>query len=110
MKILNDGETKGLSVSMDQVDQSERDAGTLAARMLDLEEIPLPGALETLNKVNGAELLSDRDIRLLIKVYEESRANESLVERQPESEGLTCRCFDLYTEIINKGLKNEKGQ
>jgi len=53
---------------MDQVDQSEKDAGTLAARMLDLEEIPLPGALETLNKVNGAELLSDRDIRLLIKV------------------------------------------
>lgn len=102
----DNGQVKELSVTMDQ---AEKDAGTLAALMLELEEISLPRAMEILDKVNGGELLSERDIRFLKNVYEESRANESLVERHPEYDSLLCRCFDLYTEIINKGLENEKG-
>ena len=88
--------------------QAEKDAGTLAAIMLDLEENLLPRAMQILDKVNEGEPLSDRDIRFLRKVYEESRANESLVERHPEYTSLISRCFSLYTEIINKGIANEK--
>lgn len=87
--------------------QAERDAGTLAAIMLDLEENLLPRAMHILDKVNDGESLSDRDIRFLRKVYEESRANESLVERHPEYASLLSRCFSLYTEIIHKGISNE---
>ena len=89
------------------MDQSEIDAGTLAALMIRLEEIRLPRALRLLEKVNGGGLLSDRDIRFLKKVYKDSRANEALLDRHPEYDELICRCLSLYTEIINKGIENE---
>ncbi|MGA9574907.1 MAG: hypothetical protein WBS20_13275 [Lysobacterales bacterium] len=90
------------------MEQSEKDAGTLAALMLDLEENRLPRALRILDRVNEGELLSDRDIDFLKKVYEDSRVNEPLVERHPEYCKLVSRCLGLYTEIITKGLANEK--
>jgi hypothetical protein len=90
------------------MDQAEKDAGTLAAMMLHLEEVRLPRALELLDKVNTGALLSDRDIRFLKKVYEDTRANESVVDRHPEYDGIICRCLSLYTEIITKGIENEK--
>lgn len=90
------------------MDQSEKDTGSLAALMQELEETRLPRAIRILNRVNNGELLSDRDIRFLKKVYEDSRANESLIDRHPEYDVLICRCFSLYTEIITKGLENEK--
>ena len=91
------------------MDQLEKDTGTLTALMLNLEETRLPRAMHILDKVNNGELLSDRDIRFLKKEYEDSRANEFLVERHPEYCGLISRCLSLYTEIIIKGLENEKG-
>ena len=90
------------------MDQSEKDTGTLTALMLDLEENRLPRAMHILDKVNDGELLSNRDIDFLKSVYEDSRENELLVERHPEYSLLICRCLTLYTEIINKGLENEK--
>jgi len=92
------------------MEQSEKDAGTLTALMLDLEENRLPRAMRILDRVNNGELLSDRDIDFLKKVYEDSRANESLVERHPEYCKLIARSLGLYTEIINKGVANEKSQ
>jgi len=90
------------------MEQSEIDAGTLAAMMLELEEMRLPRAMRILEKVNSGDLLSERDISFLRKVYEDSRANEPLVERHPEYFTLISRCLGLYTEIITKGLENEK--
>ena len=90
------------------MDQSEKDAGTLAALMLRLEEVRLPRAMRLLEKVNGGGLLSDRDIRFLKRVYEDSRANEALLDRHPEYDDLMCQCLSLYTEIITKGVENEK--
>ena len=90
------------------MDQSEKDAGTLAALMLRLEEVRLPRAMRLLEKVNGGGLLSDRDIRFLKRVYKDSRANEALLDRHPEYDDLMCRCLSLYTEIITKGVENEK--
>ena len=89
------------------MEQSDKDAGTLAALMLELEEVRLPRALRILVKVNGGGILSERDIRFLKKVYRDSRINETLVKRHPEYIGLISRCFVLYTEIITKGLENE---
>ncbi len=90
------------------MEQTEKDAGTLAAMMLDLEENRLPRALQILDRVNNGEPLSERDIDFLKKVYENSRVNEPLVERHPEYCKLIARCLGLYTEIITKGIANEK--
>ena len=90
-----------------RLDQEEIDSGTLAAMMLDLEENLLPRALRLLDRVNNGELLSEEDIQFLKEAYEDSRANESLVERHPEYCKLIARSMGLYTEIINKGIANE---
>jgi len=93
-----------------RLDQEEIDSGTLAAMMLDLEENRLPRALRLLDRVNNGELLSEEDIQFLKEAYEDSRANESLVERHPEYCELIARSLGLYTEIINKGVANEKSK
>ena len=89
------------------MEQSDKDTGTLAALMLELEEVRLPRALRILDRVNGGGILSERDIRFLKRVYRDSRINGRLVQRHPEYSELISRCFVLYTEIITKGLENE---
>lgn len=88
--------------------QDEIDSGTLAALMLDLEENRLPRALRLLERVNNGFQLSEEDIEFLREAYEDSRANEHLVERHPEYCKLIARSLGLYTEIINRGIANEK--
>jgi len=88
--------------------QSEKDAGTIAALMLRFKEYRLPRAKRLLKKVNGGEILSDEDIRFLERVYADGRNTQPLVKRHPEYNELVTRAIDLYTEIINKGLENEK--
>jgi hypothetical protein len=92
------------------MEQSKKDAGTIAALMLRLKETRLPRAKRLLDKINGGDTLSDSDIQFLKRVYEDSRSNQSLVKRNPEYHGLITRFIDLYTEIITRGLENEKGR
>jgi hypothetical protein len=90
------------------MEQSEKDAGTIAALMLRLKETRLPRAKKLLGKVNSGESLSDSDIRFLKGVYDDSRGSQTLLKRHPEYNDLVSRFIDLYTEIITKGLENEQ--
>ena len=92
------------------MEQSKKDAGTIAALMIRLKEARLPRAKSLLDKVNGGDKLSDGDIQFLKRVYEDSRANHALVSRNPEYHVLIAQFIDLYTEITTKGLENEKSQ
>jgi hypothetical protein len=92
------------------MDQAEKDAGTIAALMLRFEETRLPRAKRLLVKVNGGELLSDSDIRFLKRVNRDSRANQSLLKRNPEYLSFVTRFISLYTEVIAKGMENEKAR
>lgn len=90
------------------MDQSDKDAGTIAALMIRFKEYRLPRAKSLLEKVNEGETLSNEDISFLKRVYNDSRANTQLVRRHPEYNDIVVRAIDLYTEIITKGLENEK--
>ena len=90
------------------MDQSTKDAGTIAALMMRFRESRLPRAQRMLERVNSGEKLSDSDIEFLKKVYKDSRNTQPLVKRHPEYHQLVAGFIDLYTEIINKGLENEK--
>ena len=92
------------------MEQSKKDAGTIAALMIRLKETRLPRAKLLLDKVNGGNKLSDSDIRFLKRVYEDSRGNHALVIRNPEYHGMVTQFIDLYTEITTKGLENEKSR
>jgi len=90
------------------MDQSTIDAGTIAALMIRLKDYRLPRALRLLDDVNNGEKLGDSDIQFLKRVYNDSRNTQPLVKRHPEYHELISRTLDLYTEIITKGLENEK--
>jgi len=92
------------------MDQAEMDAGTIAALMLRMQESRLPRAERMLEKVNDGETLSDSDIRFLKGVYKDNRANQALIKRNPEYSELMSGFIDLYTEIIDKGFRNEKNR
>ncbi len=89
------------------MEQSQKDAGTIAALMSRLKETRLPRAKLLLDKVNGGDKLSDSDIQFLKRVYEDSRDSHALIIRNPEYHDLITSFIDLYTEIITTGLENE---
>jgi hypothetical protein len=92
------------------MEQSEKDAGTIAALMKRMTRSRLPRAYRLLDKVNGGETLSDRDIDFLKRVFDDSVSNQSLFRRNPEYLSIVSRFIDLYTEIVNKGLENERAK
>ena len=92
------------------MDQSKSDTGTIAALMIRMKEYRLPRAKRMLEKVNEGETLSDDDIQFLKRVYNDSRNSQGLVKRHPEYHALIAGVLDLYTEIITKGLENEKAR
>ena len=92
------------------MEQPEKDAGTIAALMIRFKEIRLPRAQRLLEKVNGGEKLSDSDIGFLKRVYQDTRMDQPLIKRHPEYHDLVAGFIDLYTEIITRGLENEKGK
>jgi hypothetical protein len=46
----------------------------------------------------------------LKRVYKDNKANLALLKRNPGYQGLMAEFIDLYTEIITKGLENEKAR
>ncbi|MBT8071793.1 MAG: hypothetical protein HKP21_09525 [Xanthomonadales bacterium] len=92
------------------MEQSQKDRGSIIALMERLVEIDLPRARRLLDRVNAGLTLRDTDIEFLKRLYEDSERNEGLVERNPAYQAVFTRSFELYTEIIRKGLENEKLQ
>ena len=90
------------------MDQNKEDAGTIAALMIRMKDYRIPRAKRMLERVNAGEKLRTGDIEFLKRVYDDSRTTQPLVARHPEYHGLIVRAIDLYTEIITKGLENEK--
>ncbi len=92
------------------MDQAEKDAGTIAALMIRLKDYRLPRAMNMLENVKEGERLSNEDISFLKRVYNDARSTLPLVQRNPEYNDLVARALDLYTEIITRGLENEKAK
>jgi hypothetical protein len=98
---LNNGEFRFMN-------QSELDAGTIAALMLRMTEYRLPRAKRMLARVDEGEKLRKGDIRFLKRVFNDSKNNQQLIKRNPEYLGIVSRFLSLYTEITTKALENEK--
>lgn len=97
-----------ISEDREMIDQTIKDEGTIAVLMLELKEDHLPRAKRLLEKVNQGEKLSDSNIRFLEDACEDATSNPLLMKRHPEYHTLISRVMNLYTEIIIKGLENEK--
>jgi hypothetical protein len=90
------------------IDQSNKDAGTIAALMTRFSDVRLPKTQRLLEKVNAGQKLDDSDIEFLKRVYNDSRNLHTLVKRNPDYLTVVTKYLDLYSEIISKAVELEK--
>jgi len=88
--------------------EKERDEGVIMALLQRLESQRLPRALDLKEKVDAGETLSDYDIQFLAEVLSDASSMKPLLDRNPEYAELAARMLQLYREITEKSLENEK--
>ena len=86
------------------------DAGVIQVLAEQLESKRLPRALSLKEKVDRGETLDELDIEFLESVFEDARSVSTLVDRHPEWQDLAAKMIQLYKEITDKALENEKAK
>ncbi|UTV30270.1 hypothetical protein [Photobacterium atrarenae] len=92
------------------MDREEKDAGILQALAERMESQRLPRALSIKERVDNGETLNELDIQFLKEVLEDAQRAMPLMERHPEWQSLAASLINLYKEITDKALENEKNQ
>jgi hypothetical protein len=87
---------------------SSKQAGVIQALVERFGKIRLPVALQLKEKVDRGEVLNDLDIAFLEEVLSDSRRIKPLVDAHPEWQDISARMAQLYREITEKALENEK--
>ena len=68
----------------------------------------LPRAISIKEKVDRGEVLNDLDIQFLEEVFSSANKIKPLIDKHPEYETLAAKTINLYSEIMDKALHNEK--
>jgi hypothetical protein len=90
------------------MDQKEKDAGTIVALITRMRLSRIPRARRMLDRVSAGQQLSDYDVDYLERVFDDARGLYPLLDRNPEYGRVVSRMIDLYAEITDKALRNEK--
>lgn len=88
---------------------SKKDQGVIAALLQRFESQRLPRALSLKKKVDAGETLAELELSFINEVLEDAKSIESLLESHPEYTELVSKAYNLYKEIVQKSLENEKG-
>ena len=88
--------------------ESTKDTGVKLALIERFETQRLPRALALKAKVDRGELLSEQDLAFLERVFEDAQQVKSLVHMHPDWQPLAARAVELYKEITDRALANER--
>ena len=90
------------------MNDKEHDRGVIMVLMERLEKQRLPRARELKAKVDAGECLNNLDMEFIQEVIQSSGDVEGLLKRHPEYGDIAARALNLYNEIMDKALQNEK--
>ena len=86
----------------------DKDAGVIAVLLERLEKQRLPRALAIKEKVDAGDLLNEADMQFLHEVFRDASQIGPILDRHPDYKDLAARLINLYKEITDKALENEK--
>ncbi len=90
------------------MDTKDKDKGVIFVLLERFNKQRLPRALALKKKVDSGELLNDYDHNLIEEVLKDASQISSLIERNPEYKDLAARAINLWNEIIEKDIENQK--
>ncbi len=90
------------------MDQNEKDKGVIMVLLERFNKQRLPRALALMKKVDSGELLDDYEHKYIEEIQKDTSQVRLLVERNPEYKDLMAKAINLWNEIIEKDIENQK--
>jgi hypothetical protein len=86
----------------------DKDDGTSQVLIERFVEYRLPMLLKIKKRVDAGETLNDGDIDILARILEQEKDFGGFAERYPKYKEMIAKVIDLYNDITEKALENEK--
>jgi hypothetical protein len=84
------------------------DTGTIQALLERLINFRLPRTLAVKKRVDAGERLTDEDIAFLKNALEDAQRGQQVWARNPDMHKIGLQIVELYDDIVNKAVENEK--
>ncbi len=90
------------------MDQNEKDKGVIMVLLERFNKQRLPRALALKKKVDSGEVLDDYDHKYMQDLQKDAGEVRPIIERNPEYKDLAANITNLWNEIIEKDIENQK--
>jgi hypothetical protein len=87
---------------------SSSDTGVIQTLLDRLNNRRLPRAQELKKRVDAGATLTEHDVQFLEQVLKDAHSIQPLVDRHPEYQNIVAGVLQLYKEIMDKALENER--